>query len=106
MSAMIWAPFPDHEAARTAAGILLDEKLVACANILGSVESIFDWGGERTNAAEIGVLFKTDATILDQAVARIEDLHPYKAPAILGWRADAPARATRDWLGLLAGKIS
>jgi periplasmic divalent cation tolerance protein len=29
---------------------------------------------------------KTDATMLERAIARLEALHPYETPAILGWR--------------------
>jgi periplasmic divalent cation tolerance protein len=55
-------------------------------------------------AAEVGALFKTDAALLDQAVARLAELHPYETPAVLGWRVDAAAAATASWLGTLANK--
>jgi periplasmic divalent cation tolerance protein len=98
MSALIWCPFPDRAHAEAVAGQLLDEKLVACANLIDSVASLFVWNDERGSATECGALFKTDAAILERTVARLEELHPYDAPAIMGWRVDAPARATADWL--------
>jgi periplasmic divalent cation tolerance protein len=97
-AALIWCPFPDRETARAIAGHLLDEGLVACANIIGEVESLFVWQGERGSAAETAVLFKTSAARLDQAVERLGKLHPYDTPAILGWRADAALPATVAWL--------
>lgn len=99
MSALIYAPFPDRKSARTVAGQLLDEKLIACANLLGEVEALYEWEGERGEGREIGVLFKTDAALLVRAVARIEALHPYETPAVLGWKCDAPGHATAAWLG-------
>ncbi|MFZ9394638.1 MAG: divalent-cation tolerance protein CutA [Erythrobacter sp.] len=101
MTALIWCPFPDREAARAAANALLDLKLVGCANLVGPIESIFDWQGARETAEEIGVLFKTDAELLDRAIARLEQIHPYATPAIMGWRCDAAADSTRAWLSLL-----
>ena len=101
MSALIWCPFPDQDSARRIANSLLDENLVACANLLGAIESVFQWQGNRESAQEIGVLFKTDAALLDRAVARLAVLHPYDTPAIMGWRCDAVPDATRAWLGLL-----
>ena len=101
MSALIWCPFPDQDSARRIANSLLDEDLVACANLLGAIESVFQWQGNRESAQEIGVLFKTDAALLDRAVARLAVLHPYDTPAIMGWRCDAVPDATRAWLGLL-----
>lgn len=101
MTALIYAPFPDRDAARKVANILLDEKLIGCANLLGAVESLYLWGGERGEGEEIGVLFKTDASVLDESIARMEVLHPYETPAILGWKCDAAGSATAAWLGTL-----
>jgi periplasmic divalent cation tolerance protein len=105
MSALIWCPFPDRESARAAAHTLLDEKLVACANILGDVEAIFEWEGERSTGQEIGVLFKTNSALLEQAIQCLADIHPYDTPAILGWHCDSAHAATADWLDrLVRGK--
>lgn len=101
MSALIWCPFPDKAAARAVAERLLDARLIACANFIGPVESLFEWNGAREEAAEVAVLFKTDAALLDRAVAEMEALHPYDCPAVLGWRCDAAGRGAADWLGAL-----
>ncbi|TNE60706.1 MAG: divalent-cation tolerance protein CutA [Sphingomonadales bacterium] len=102
MTALIWCPFPDRESARHSANILLDEKLIACANLIGQMESIFDWDGKRDSGEEFGVLFKTDAGRLDQAVDRLAELHPYDIPAIMGWRCDSAPKETRNWLRSLS----
>lgn len=98
MSALIWSPFPDEESAAAAAAQLLDEGLVACANILPPMRSLYVWQGERGEAKECGVLFKTDAALLDRATARLAEIHPYDTPAVLGWRADTAAGPTAEWL--------
>ena len=100
--ALIWCPFGSEESAAGAAATLLDEGLVACANILPPMRSLFVWNGGREEAREAGVLFKTDAALLDRAVERLAELHPYDAPAVIGWRADAAHSGTHAWLaGLL-----
>jgi periplasmic divalent cation tolerance protein len=99
--ALIWCPFPDTESAAAAARTLLDEGLIACANMTGEMLSLFDWNGERGEASETGALLKTNAALLERAVARLAELHPYEAPAILGWRCDAAAPGTAAWLGAL-----
>ncbi|HPZ45731.1 MAG TPA: divalent-cation tolerance protein CutA [Novosphingobium sp.] len=95
---MVWCPFPDAQSARAVAGTMLDEGLVACANILGSMLSLFTWNGERGEAEETGVLFKTDAALFERVVVRLAELHPYESPAILAWRCDAAHPATAAWL--------
>jgi periplasmic divalent cation tolerance protein len=100
--ALIWCPFGDEAQAVAAADALLEERLVACANILPSMRSLFVWNGVREEARETGVLFKTHASLLEQAVACLAELHPYDEPAIIGWRADSAPPETRSWLaGLL-----
>jgi periplasmic divalent cation tolerance protein len=97
--ALIWCPFPDSAAAAAVAATLLDEGLIACANILPPMQSLFVWQQERYARDESGVLFKTDAALLDAAMARIGALHPDDEPAVLGWRCDAALPATVAWLG-------
>lgn len=97
-AALAWCPFPDTQSARAAAAALLDEQLIACANILGPVESHFMWEGARASGSEVGVLFKTTSDCLAQVVNRLGTLHPYDTPAVLGWRCDAAHPASLVWL--------
>lgn len=106
MSALIWSTFATETDAERAASALLDEGLIACANLLPGVRSLYVWNDERGEGREVGVLFKTDARVLDHAIARLAELHPYETPAIVGWRADAAAPATAQWLGGVAGKLA
>jgi periplasmic divalent cation tolerance protein len=96
--ALIWCPFPDAASAEVAAAVLLAESLVACANILSPMRSLFVWRGEQQARTETGVLFKTDAALLARAIARIGELHPDEEPAVLGWRCDDALPATAAWL--------
>ncbi|MFM5931313.1 MAG: divalent-cation tolerance protein CutA [Novosphingobium sp.] len=99
--ALVWCPFPDSESADSSVNSVLDEKLAACANVMPGMRSAFVWMGKREEANEVGVLFKTDAALLESLVSRLEQLHPYEEPAILGWRCDHAAPATAHWLGAL-----
>jgi periplasmic divalent cation tolerance protein len=102
--ALIWSPFADEDSAAAAAARLIEEGLVACANIIPQMRSLYVWRGERGETRECGVLFKTDAALLEQATRRLAELHPYETPAVIGWRADSVAPATAAWLGELAGE--
>ena len=100
-AALIWSPFDCEEAAAKAASQLLDEGLIACANLIPGVRSLYVWKGERGEARECGALFKTDAGLLDKAIARLAAIHPYETPAIAGWLAGAVPPSTAAWLGEL-----
>lgn len=101
-AALAWCPFPDRESARTIAAQLLDEKLIGCANILGEIEALYEWNGERGESSEVAVLLKTNAKLLGKMTRRLGELHPYETPAILGWKCDAAHPSTKVWLGSLA----
>ena len=98
MTALIYCPFPDQATAEKIGATLLDEELIGCINIGGPIRSLFAWDGERGEGTEVPALLKTNARLLDRAVARLESLHPYDAPAILGWNCDAAGSATQAWL--------
>ena len=101
-AALIWSAFGDEDSAATAAATLLDEGLVACANLVPGIRSLYVWRGERGDARECGALFKTEASLLERACTRLAEIHPYETPAVSGWRADATAAPTSEWLGELA----
>lgn len=99
-AALIWCPFEDEDSAAAAAGQLLDEGLIACANLL-PVRSLYVWNGERGEGRECAALLKTRADLLDAAVARLAAIHPYDTPAISGWCCGSTGVAMQEWLALL-----
>ncbi len=98
---LAWCPFPDEAEARRVANVLLDEGLIACANIVPGLISLYVWLGERGEAREVGLLAKTHPALGPAVVARLEQLHSYQSPAIIGWETDKAAPATLAWLGSL-----
>ncbi len=97
-AALVWCPFPDSETARALANQLLKEKLIACANILPGVESVFEWEGECSSSSEVAVVFKTTSDTLETLVSRLGECHPYDTPAIVGWHCNSSHPLTLNWL--------
>jgi len=97
--ALVWCPCPDEAAALAAARTLVEEKLSGCGNVIPGVTSVFEWEGRIDTAREVGLLLKTRADLLEAAVARLGEIHPYETPAVLGWVCDTGAPATLGWLG-------
>jgi periplasmic divalent cation tolerance protein len=74
---------PDQDAARKISQTLLQEGLIACANILPGMESIYWWEGQIQSATEVVLILKSTSAQSDRIIARVESLHPYNTPCIL-----------------------
>lgn len=62
---------------------LLEEQLIACANILESVSSLFWWKEKIEQENESLVLMKSNEKLFKPLVQRIKQLHSYEVPEIL-----------------------
>ena len=75
--------FPDEDTASRIAALLVQERLVACVNVLPPVHSIYRWKGAVETTHEVLALAKTRAAAVDDVIARIKALHPYEVPEII-----------------------
>jgi periplasmic divalent cation tolerance protein len=80
------------------ASALLDEKLVACANILGSAASLFWWQGRVDRADEVLLMLKTRADLFEELSAKVKGLHSYEVPEIVALPIVYGDRPYLEWL--------
>ena len=92
---------PDQEVAERLARALVEERLAACANLVGGVTSIYRWEGELQQDSEVLCVFKTSAARLPAFEARLDELHPYDVPECVALTPDHVAPHYLAWL--LAG---
>jgi periplasmic divalent cation tolerance protein len=64
---------------------LLDKHFIACANILGPLESQFWWQEKIDKAKEFLVLMKSDEKLFEKISKTIKDIHSYEIPEILAF---------------------
>ncbi len=95
---LVYSLFGSAERARAVARTLVEERLAACANILGPCTSIYEWQGKVAEGAEVPVLFKTSTDRRDVLIARIAQLHDYDVPAILALPVDAAHPPFAAWV--------
>ena len=79
---MIISTFSNKEEAKKISKILLKERLVACANIIPEIESLYWWKEEIQEEKEVIAYFKTKKKLERVVIARIKELHSYDVPAI------------------------
>lgn len=72
-----------RQEAATLAKSAVQERLVACAQLLGPVASTYWWEDEIESAEEWMVLFKTTVPKFQELAGLITDLHSYDTPEII-----------------------
>lgn len=77
---------------------LLEEKLIACANIIGPVFSIFWWQGRIDNAQENLILMKTKERLFSRLAEIVKTLHSYQVPEIIAIPIVKGYKPYMDWL--------
>ena len=89
---------PDERVAELLANTLVQERLVACVNILGGVRSVYQWQGKVDSASEVLLLMKTTRLALDALKQRLPALHPYEVPELIALRIDDGLPSYLAWI--------
>jgi periplasmic divalent cation tolerance protein len=86
---------------------LLERRLIACANLVPQVRSLYTWEGKVADERECLMVLKSSRTVFPELQAEIERLHSYSVPEIialpiiegspnyLNWIADSITTETR-----------
>jgi periplasmic divalent cation tolerance protein len=77
---------------------LVEERLVACANIIHNITSIYIWENKLTQDKEILLLLKTKESLVDRSITRIKELHSYTIPCIVTYEAKKGNPDYLDWI--------
>lgn len=89
---------PDMAVAEQIVRTLVDERLVACGNILPGVVSIFRWEGRIQRDGEVLIVLKTAASRVAALQERVSILHPYDVPEVLVLPVESGHGPYVDWV--------
>lgn len=89
---------PDAETGERLATRLVEERLIACANLVPGLTSIYRWRGAVERESELLMLMKTPARLLERLEERLGELHPYETPEFLALPVEAGAEAYCRWV--------
>ncbi len=89
---------PSEAVAVPMAHALVDEKLVACVNIVPALRSIYAWDGKICDEAEVLCIAKTRRSLFSSLVERVRALHPYQVPEIVALDVANASLPYYEWL--------
>jgi periplasmic divalent cation tolerance protein len=94
----VYVVFASADEAERIGRLVVEERLAACVNILGSIRSIYRWKGEVETADEVASIFKTSEEQAGALITRIAGLHSYDVPCITSWPIDKILGSYADWV--------
>jgi periplasmic divalent cation tolerance protein len=80
---LIYITAGSDEEARTLGRTLVEERLAACANVLGAIRSFYWWEGEVQEDGEVALILKTRDSLVEKLTARVKELHSYAVPCVV-----------------------
>jgi len=102
---LIYITASNIEEARRIAKMLVEKRLVACANIVPKIESLYWWEGKINCEEEALIFAKTVREKVKNVIEEVKRLHSYEVPAIVSFDISEGNEDFLDWIfGEVEGK--
>jgi len=100
---LIYVTASNLEEAKSIGQKLVEERLVACVNILPQMSSIYRWQGKVEEAEEVVMIMKTTEQLVERTVVRAKQLHSYECPCVV---AVPIVAGNPDFLAWISGETA
>ncbi|MEK6321788.1 MAG: divalent-cation tolerance protein CutA [Acidobacteriota bacterium] len=84
--------------AESIADALVSERLAACVNIVGAIESVYRWEGKITHDREALMIIKTTDERYAELERRVKELHSYSTPEVVAFKIERGAGDYLAWV--------
>ena len=78
---------------------LLDKRLIACANVVPAVQSLYRWKGKLADEKECLMLLKSSRELFPVLQSEVEKLHSYSVPEVIALPIIDGAPNYLNWIG-------
>ncbi|MBC8208113.1 MAG: divalent-cation tolerance protein CutA [Desulfobulbaceae bacterium] len=95
---LVQTTFEQKEDAQTLATLLLEKRLIACAQIVGPVTSLYWWKKQIDQAEELILIMKSHQANYARLEQEIIQHHPYETPEIIVMPVVQGSNAYLSWL--------
>jgi len=96
---LVYVTCKDEEEASLIAYDLVESNLVACANVIPKITSIYKWEGEICKDSESVLILKTKKEKFSLIENRVKELHSYDCPCVVSLDID---QGSKEYLKFLS----
>lgn len=93
-----WTTVNSEKAGKLLAREIVEQKLAACVQMDGPIQSIYEWEGVVQSEREWRLMIKFSSRHSEKLNAFIEDNHPYEKPEWVVLHADQVAPGYLKWV--------
>ncbi len=86
------------EEAQQISKVLLEQRKIACVNIVPRVNSLFWWQDKLDSAEESLLIVKTKASLLNEIVPLVKEIHSYDIPELIALPIIGGNQEYLEWL--------
>jgi periplasmic divalent cation tolerance protein len=94
----VFCTIDTEQAAQALAHGVVDERLAACAQVVGPISSTYRWRGAVETAAEWLLLIKTTPEAFPRLRQELIERHPYDVPEVVAVPIAEGNPAYLDWI--------
>ena len=101
MSTCVLLTTIDPDRADAFARSLVEDRVVACVNVLPGARSVYRWKGSIESEAEAVLLMETwagDDAAVAEAIQRVAAKHPYEVPKVLALEPRGSLASYAEWV--------
>ena len=90
--------FEQKDDAERIADLLLERRLIACAQISSPIMSLYRWEGKTASSTEFTLSLKTTPLLVKRVKKLLVQEHPYDLPEIIGQEAHDSSKEYLEWV--------
>jgi periplasmic divalent cation tolerance protein len=95
---IVFTTFANEDEAARVVRALLEERLIACGNLLSGARSLYAWKGAIKDERETVAMLKTRKQDWAAFMSRLHELHSYETPECVAVRIAAGSPGYLEWL--------
>ena len=98
MAVIVYMTAPNPEEAERIGRILVERRLAACVNVLGSIRSIYHWAGDSQTETDTAFIAKPPDALVPALTEAVLQLHPYEVPCVATLPITGGSAAFLGWI--------